>query len=107
MVLRDHPLMNYRGIPNWPPRWLPRKDAGGEKVSGEVGVLVEAVVSCSSVHNGNVSQLFLFMEHHRKQYVAAVLFSDATFCRQVGELMKKHYGRPLEEIGGLDLSELL
>ena len=21
MLLRDHPLMSYKGIPNWPPAW--------------------------------------------------------------------------------------
>ncbi|HEY1374342.1 MAG TPA: hypothetical protein VGH50_17855 [Candidatus Binatia bacterium] len=107
MVLRDHPLMNYKGIPNWPPRWMPRKDAGGAKIAGEFGVLVEVVVSCNSPHSGNLSQLFLFMEHRGKGYVAAVLFSDPMFCRHVGELMKKHYGRTLEEIGGVDVSRLL
>ncbi len=107
MFLRDHPLMNYRGVPNWPPQWLPRKDAGGEKISGEVGVLMEAVVSCSSPFNGGISQIFLFMEHRGKEYVGAVLFNDATFCRHVGELMKKYYGRALKEIGGLDVSSSL
>ena len=107
MRLRDHPLMSYRGMSNWPPHWLPRKDSGGEQFSGELGVLVEVVLSCSGIYSRQLSQLFLFMEHHDKGYVAAVLFSDATFCRQVGELMKKHYGRTLEEIGALDVSALL
>ena len=99
--------MRYRGIANWPPHWLPRKDAGGEHPRGEVGRLTEVVVSCNILQSGAVSQLFLFIEHHGKAYVSAVLFSDATFCRQVGDLMKKHYGRTLEEIAGLDVSDFL
>lgn len=107
MRLRDHPLMNYRGIPNWPPRWLPRKDIGGEQLHGELGVLREVVVSSGSPYNQQLSQLFLFMDHGGKPYVAAVLFNEAMFCRQVGEVMKKYYGRTLEEIGGLDVMGLL
>ena len=107
MLLRDHPLMNYRGLPNWPPHWLPRKDFGGQQLWGEVGVLREVVVSSGSPYNRQLSQVFLFMEHNGKSYVAAVLFNDAMFCRDVGELMKRHYGRTLEEIGGLDITGLL
>src|SRR5690349_8521838 len=99
--------MNYRGLANWPPRWLPRKDVGGQQLQGEVGVLQEVVVSCGNPYNRQLSQLFLFMEHQQKAYVSAVLFSDAAFCRDVGELMKRHYGRALEEIGGLDVTGLL
>ncbi|HKA33618.1 MAG TPA: hypothetical protein VKH64_10420 [Candidatus Binatia bacterium] len=53
------------------------------------------------------AQLFLFMEHDSRSYLSVLLFDDAIFCRQVGELMKRHYGRTLEEIGGLDMSWLL
>jgi hypothetical protein len=34
---RDHPLMSYRGIPNWPPVWT--TELGNQRRSGEVGVL--------------------------------------------------------------------
>jgi hypothetical protein len=44
MKLRDHPLMNYRGLSNWPPCWLPRGDGIGPRVHGEVGVLTELTV---------------------------------------------------------------
>jgi len=107
MLLRDHPLMNYRGLPNWPPRWLPRKDGGGEHMSGEIGTLVEVVVSCGNPYNRKLSQLFLFTEHRGKGYVGAVLFDDEVFCRQVGELMKTYYGHTIEEIGGLNVTGLL
>ncbi|HKA34006.1 MAG TPA: hypothetical protein VKH64_12375 [Candidatus Binatia bacterium] len=107
MQLRDHPLMNYRGIPNWPPHWHRRKDAGGEQACGEIGVLKDSVLSCGNLHNRYLSQIYLFMEHDRKAYIASVLFGDPTFCRQVGELMEQCYGRTLEEIGGLDVKGLM
>ncbi|HKA34005.1 MAG TPA: hypothetical protein VKH64_12370 [Candidatus Binatia bacterium] len=104
MVLRDHPLMNYRGIPNWPPRWLPRRDHAGE-LHGEFGVLTEVDMGREAPHQP--AQLFLFMNHNGREYVSAVLFSDGTFCRQLCELLKKYYGRTIEEVGGLDLRGLL
>ena len=38
--LRDHPLMSYRGIPNWPPVWTQMRIGGVKIVKGEVGVLI-------------------------------------------------------------------
>ncbi len=105
MLLRDHPLMNYRGISNWPPRWHALDDGVAPPAAGETGVLTEVVAYHSSSHQS--AQLFLFMEHHGHHYVAAILFSDDTFCRQVGMLLKNHYGRTLADIGGLDVSGLL
>lgn len=107
MVLRDHPLMNYRGVPNWPPHWLPRQHAGGVQPRGEIGRLTEVVIAPATRYNGELSRLFLFMEDRGKSYLTTVLFSDATFCRQIGKLMEKCYGRTLEEIGSLDVSGLL
>ena len=37
MNLRDHQLMCYRPIPNWPPVWI--CGAVNKRVTGEVGVL--------------------------------------------------------------------
>src|SRR5689334_12943726 len=107
MLLRHHPLMNYRGISTWPPRWHARGDGTSPAVRGEVGVLTEVTIYQPSRNNHMSPQLFLFMEHHGHGYIAALLFSDAAFCVQLGRLLQHHYGRTMEEIGGLDLSALL
>ena len=107
MHLRDHPLMNYRGFSNWPPRWHARGDGMAPLVSGEVGVLTEVTIYHREPPNRSSPQLFLFMEHHGYSYIAAVFFSDETFCRQIGDLLQKNYGRTLAEIGALDVGELL
>jgi hypothetical protein len=105
MLLREHPLMNCRGIPNWPPRWRARGDGVLPPATGEVGVLTEVVANRSSSHQS--AELFLFMEHHGRHYIAAVLLSDETFCGQLAELLKQHCGRTLAEIGGLNVTDLL
>ena len=107
MLLRDHPLMSYRGISNWPPRWHARGDGTAPHVAGEIGVLSDVIIYNPAPQYQSSPQLFLFMEHHGHHYLAAVFFSDLVFCRQVGELLKKNYGRTLAEIGSLDLSALL
>jgi hypothetical protein len=38
MLLRDHPLMLYRGVPNWPPVWS-CTDGRNQHPRGEVGTL--------------------------------------------------------------------
>gem|GEM_PF-2207990 len=106
MKLRDHPLMNYRGFSNWPPHWHARGDGLAPPVTGELGVLTEVMIYLpAGLHQS--SQLFLFMKHHGHSYIAAVFFSDRAFCRQVGGLLQGHYGRALEEIGAIDVGDML
>ncbi|HEY1269782.1 MAG TPA: hypothetical protein VGH16_21160 [Candidatus Binatia bacterium] len=97
--------MSYRDIPNWPPHWRPRGGAV-EQIDGELGVLTQVVVA-GEIPNEQPAQIYLFMQCDGRSYVSVLLFSDAVFCREVGELMKRYCGRTLEEIGGLDLSRLL
>jgi hypothetical protein len=49
MLLRDHPLMSYRGVPRWPPAWLWR--GGNETINpkGEVGILKDVIPPPSSL----------------------------------------------------------
>src|SRR5262245_31271460 len=39
MLLRDHPLMRYHGIPNWPPTWTWIGGFENKRPQGEVGIL--------------------------------------------------------------------
>lgn len=107
MVLRDHPLMSYRGVSNWPPRWHARGDGVAPQALGEVGMLTEVTIHQPAPQYHSPTSLFIFMEHKGHRYIAALIFSDGTFCRQLGNLLKNYYGRTLAEIGGLDVSGLL
>jgi hypothetical protein len=103
--LRDHPLISYRGFSTWPPRWMPRDDVYSPRLKAEIGILTEAVFYHSKPEQS--PQIFLFMEHHGCRYLAALFFSDAAFCRQVGRLLQDYRGKTIEEIGGIDVSDLL
>jgi hypothetical protein len=37
--MREHPLMSYGEIPNWPPPWSLPTEAGKITANGEIGVL--------------------------------------------------------------------
>jgi hypothetical protein len=39
MQLLAHPLMTYRGVPNWPPAWIQIQETRIISLSGEVGTL--------------------------------------------------------------------
>lgn len=49
MTLREHSLMSYRGLSNWPPAWTWRGvGEGSRQPRGEVGVCVKSTYLKSS-----------------------------------------------------------
>src|SRR5262252_949511 len=98
MLLRDHPLMTYRGLPNWSPVWS-CTDGRNQHPKGEVGTLKAVFRSDMQPPN----RCFLLISHQGSEYLGCLLFDDEPFCRQVMELLKSHCNRPVAEIGGLDV----
>ena len=45
MLIRDHPLMSRRGIPNWPPVWTWTDGLENAHAKGEVGILKAVTLS--------------------------------------------------------------
>jgi hypothetical protein len=102
MLLRDHPLMSYRGIPNWPPTWI-WIDGPEEKHSkGELGILKSVL---SSKHSAN--RCFLVVFYNESSYMGCLLFDDEIFCCQITKLLQANCSRRIAEIGDLDLSHTL
>jgi hypothetical protein len=99
MTFRDHPLMQYRGMRNWPPIWIRWSKQGSKTVKGEVGILKEA-----HVDPRNPQQCFLVIEHQHERYMGALLFDDQIFCWLISQVLLGHRGWSVEEIGGLDLA---
>ena len=102
MELRDHPLMNYRGLRNWPVAWTWRGGGENSHPRGEVGILRDVLLSQVEPN----SRIFLIMEHEDQEYIGCLLFSDETVCGQIYDVLKDQCGHTLEEIGGLDLGHL-
>ena len=111
LMLRDHPLMNYRTLANWPPVWTPRGRKNGVTVEtvparytrwGEIGTLQAAFVSTVA----RPPRIYLMVKHEGREYVGSLLFTDAGICRQFYNFIKKHTGKSISEIGMLDVSHL-
>jgi hypothetical protein len=101
MKLRDHPLMAYRTMRNWPPVWI-EKYADNKSVTGEVGVLTH--VGADSERS---NRCYLHIAYNDKPYVGSLLFDDRPFCMFVGNLLKRHIHESIEAIGDLDVSYTL
>ena len=103
MHLRDNPFIRFHGVPTWPPIWSSTAEANrGNVIKGEVGVLKQC-----STHEVVKNICFLFIECEGKSYVGALVVDDASLCQQLSYILKQNIGRPIAEIGALDLSHTL
>jgi hypothetical protein len=99
MELRKHALMSYRSRPNWPPRWVWLGGKQNERPKGEVGVLKEV----SRYPHLSADGLTLVMEYNGSAYMGLLLFDDFAFSRKIHDLLKDLRGRPISEIGSLEV----
>jgi hypothetical protein len=68
-------------------------------ISGEVGILRYIHSSGSPSH-----KCYLVIEYEAEHYVGTVFFDDRTFRDQMIALILQNIGRPIKEIGDLDVS---
>src|SRR5262249_12066646 len=103
MMLRDHPLIVYKGMRSWPPAWIRIGGNDNTNLKGEVSILRDATLSRVPPH----STCFLVMEHLGAEYIGALLLSDREFCRVVYDVLCQNRFKPIREIGSIDLSYTL
>jgi hypothetical protein len=97
MLLRDHPLISYRGIPSWPPDLI---DGGEDKhPTGEIGILRTTLLSKIQPTN----RCFLLISYERSSYIGCLMFDDDV-CDQVTKLLQRYCNRPIAEIGSIDFA---
>ena len=103
MELRNHPLMSYLGLPNWPPVWTWRgEEKKNKRVYGEIGVLKDVFPSRIEPK----SRIFLVIEYENERYISCLLFSNGTFCEQICAVLKDCIGDSIAAIGGLEIGYL-
>jgi hypothetical protein len=103
MKLREHPLMSYHGLQSWPPVWTWVGGSDNQHPRGEVGVLKE--IKLSQINPAD--RIFLYMEYNTASYLGCLLIDHHSFCSQIARLLEDSCGRPIREIGDLDLSDTL
>jgi hypothetical protein len=103
MLLRDHPLLRYRGIPTWPPSWTWTRGLENKSPRGEIGVLTQVALSKIKP----ACWCYLYIDHEGSEYIGCLLIDDPAFCHQIVELLQNWCGRPIAEIGSIDLTYTL
>jgi hypothetical protein len=99
MWLRNHPRMSYRRVPSWPPTWLWRGGNETTHPKGEVGILKDVIPSTIEPYD----RCFLVTEHRGAEYIGALLLSDTAFCREIFGVLVQNRGKPIQEIGSVNL----
>jgi hypothetical protein len=102
MLLRDHPLMSYKGNRSWPPAWSWLGERINRHPKGEVGLLKEVKAISNSF-----DRCFLIIEYKKASYMGCLLIDDLAFCHRVSRLLQSHCGESLAFIGRLDLTHTL
>lgn len=108
--LRDHPLLSYRKVCSWPPFWVFLYPPANESpirrdttsLQGEVGILKEVRRWDLREH-----KCFLYIEHENSTYLGCLFVQDSAFCQRLYELLRGCCGRPIKEIGDMDVSHAL
>ena len=96
MQLRDHPLMSYRSVRNWPPVWTLRGVGTVKTLKGEVGVLTYID------YDGMSNKCFLVIDYQSALYTGCLICQDRSFCKQIVQVLRTQVDRPIKEIGDLD-----
>lgn len=87
MRLREHPKID------WPPRW---SESGERSPSGEEGIL-------SDVDLIEPSKILLSNDVGGRIYFAEIHCFNSAFASRLHEKLKPIVGRPIKEVGELDL----
>jgi hypothetical protein len=83
MLLRDHPLMQYHGLRNWPPGWTWTDGPENNHPRGEIGILRQVVPSQILP----AERCLLYIEYEGSEYIGCLLFDDSRFCNQIIKLL--------------------
>jgi len=102
MKLRDHPLMSYRGLRNWPPVWVGTGDRVNSRITGEVGTLTGV-----KIYDLSYTRIFLLIEHEEGRYTGCLFFDDRSFCRTIYNLLQAYTGTSISAIAEIDITSTL
>jgi hypothetical protein len=99
MKLRDHPLMFYWGLRSWPPLWIRLDEPSKRPFEGdEIGTLTHV-----RINDLSDCRIVLRMYDGKTEYLGHLMFDDHEFCLRVYDLLKHHVGKPVKDIGEIDL----
>jgi hypothetical protein len=92
-------MIRKSGFKTWPPLWTTTRLDPNDKPTGEIGILEKVLVN-----DLFDNKIFLFVQYQGFRYMGAMHFDDPGFCCAIFTLLNSNIGRPIKEIGDLDLS---
>jgi len=92
--------MTWQGQPNWPPNWNGPHGPNNPLPLGEAGILTQVESGVSSLL---APHCVLVMRWKNQDYFASLFFDDLTFLEQILELLRRHTGLSIAEIGNLNV----
>lgn len=101
MRLRDHPRLRWRGLPVWPPPWAGAREPGTTVPVGEQGLLRE--VQLLEAFPPIPARLSLGIEYEGRRFTGVLFVDDADFLARLYDTLRRCLGRPLHEIGDLEI----
>ena len=90
--------MSYQGQRSWPPVWTRIAGASAPPLIGEFGILMNARLS-----NVADDRCFLTVSYGATRYITCLWIDDCEFCRRLVDLLKTHYGEPIDQIAELEI----
>ena len=91
-------MTRVSGAKAWPPLWVHLRGAAFGKPRGEIGTLTKV-----ERHNAIANGLFLWIEDKGEVFIGMMHFDDPLFCDQIHGVLGQNIGRPICEIGNIDL----
>ncbi len=101
MQLRHHPKLTWNGVHTWPPALGGSYGPNTKFPSGEQGLLKD-----TSLHEPDrigPTRLELHVECENHVFSGDLFSDDPTFLHQLNEKLRTLNGRPLQEIGSLEI----
>lgn len=100
MELRKHPRMTCLGRPNWPPEWNGTFGPNNPLPRGEVGILMQVEPASNLL---KPPHCIIVIQWNEQEYLASLYFDEEEFLQEVVGLLRSCLGRPIAEIGSLDI----
>lgn len=96
MKLREHP-----GISAWPPNWLSLSGSHEKKAPHDSATLTNVALS----RVNPVTICYLTTQIEDETYMGRLLCRDSSVCRTIYTVLQKNIGKPIGEVGELDLPD--
>jgi len=92
--------MTCLGYPNWPPEWKGPYGPDNPLPRGEEGILIRVELTYGTLR---IPHCIAVIQWNDQEYFASLYFDEEDFLKEFVSLLRSCLGRPIAEIGSLDI----